>query len=245
MNHNWYAVITAKVLMAKDISSTQKLMIALISNLSNEKGYCYATNSYIAKCLDVSPITISQNISDLENKGYIGRVIYLKNNVEQRFLTVNENPIHPPLNSIIPPIENHNTPPIENHNHNNKLFNNKEKNKTILSEQNFVLFWDKYNKKTDKEKCKDKFYKLSLSEQEKILSVVDLYVKKTTEVQYRKNPLTWLNGKCWEDDYSDQTQINNTNNNKPQPKYYFNDAEYQAALTEWERKNGTSNMHDL
>jgi len=131
MNHNWYAVITANVLLSKNISSTQKLLIALIGNLSNEKGYCYATNAYLGECLDISPITISQNISDLEDKGYIGRVIYYNDQkkVEQRFLTLIEKPIAPPLKTNTPLFENHNPPPIENLKGNNKVFNNKHKNK--------------------------------------------------------------------------------------------------------------------
>lgn len=138
MEHNWYAVITAKILLAKDISSTQKLLIALISNLSNEKGYCYATNAYLGECLDVSPVTISQNISDLEDKGYIGRVIYFNNqkNIEQRFLTVNEKPIAPPLKTNTPLLENHNTPPIENLKGNNKVFKNKSIEERLSAFQN-------------------------------------------------------------------------------------------------------------
>jgi hypothetical protein len=155
MKHNWYAVITAKILMAKDLSSTQKLLVALISNLSNEKGYCYATNAYLGECLDVSPITISQNITDLENKGYVGRVMYLKNNIEQRFLTVNEKPIDPPLKINTPLMENNDTPPIENHNHNNKVINNKSIEERLTAfQQQLEPFISEYGEKMIKE-----FYK--------------------------------------------------------------------------------------
>ena len=34
---------------------------------------------------------------------------------------------------------------------------------------------------------------------ETILKVVDTYVNSTPDVQFRKNPLTWLNGQCWKD----------------------------------------------
>ena len=93
MNHNWYAVITAKVLMAKDISSTQKLLIALISNLSNERGYCFASNAYLGECLGLSAGTVSNSVSDLELKGYLGRIMCFKkgtSEIEGRFLTIIE-----------------------------------------------------------------------------------------------------------------------------------------------------------
>lgn len=87
---NWAAVIPARFLIAKDITSTQKLLIGLISSLSNLKGYCFASNEYLSKLLNVNKATVSHSISDLEAKGYIGRVIYRndKQEIEQRILTV-------------------------------------------------------------------------------------------------------------------------------------------------------------
>jgi hypothetical protein len=74
---------------------------------------------------------------------------------------------------------------------------------TIYKETNiqdmFVLFWDLYNKKVDKVKTEKAFLKLSESEIQLILQVVKKYVDSTPDVKFRKNPLTWLNGKCWND----------------------------------------------
>jgi len=75
----------------------------------------------------------------------------------------------------------------------------KKKKEEEIKESQFVLFWDSYSKKQDSKRCKDKFLKLSSSEIEKILKVVDSYVYSTPDEKFRKNPLTWLNGKCWED----------------------------------------------
>lgn len=87
---NWAAVIPARYVIAKDISSTQKLILGLISSLSNLKGYCFASNDYLAELLGVSKTRISQAISDLEKKGYLGRIIYRndKKEIEQRILTL-------------------------------------------------------------------------------------------------------------------------------------------------------------
>jgi hypothetical protein len=71
----------------------------------------------------------------------------------------------------------------------------------------FKVFWDKYNKKQDSKKCLDKWLKLSDSEINAALDKVDEYVHSTPDVQFRKNPLTWLNGKCWEDEIITPLQL--------------------------------------
>jgi len=63
----------------------------------------------------------------------------------------------------------------------------------------FDRFWNLYGKKVDTEKSKAKFLKLSDADIDLILGVVEKYVLSTPDKQYRKNPLTWLNGKCWND----------------------------------------------
>jgi hypothetical protein len=125
---NWAAVIPARYVIAKDISSTQKLLLGLISSLSNLKGYCFASNDYLAELLDVSKIRVSQSISDLEKKGYIGRIIYRndKKEIEQRVLTLILD-----KNLDIPIIKNDDTllsktliPISKNFKDNNKVNNN-------------------------------------------------------------------------------------------------------------------------
>lgn len=130
-----------------------------------------------------------------------------------------------------------------NDNDNDKDKGSKNKHNTILSEQKFERFWDLYDKKQDMQKCKDKFCKLSEQEQNRILEVVCLYVAKTPDKQFRKNPLTWLNGKCWLDDYSD-VQVK-TINPKPERKQFFLTTEYEQAVAEWEAKNKPSGLHDI
>lgn len=64
----------------------------------------------------------------------------------------------------------------------------------------FQTFWNAYAKKQDSKKCFDKWMKLTDAEMNAALDKVYLYVQSTPDVQYRKNPLTWLNGKCWNDE---------------------------------------------
>lgn len=88
----------------------------------------------------------------------------------------------------------------------------KEKNIPLSLESDFSKFWSLYNKKVDSKKCKDKFVKLSKQEIKKIIEVLPSYVYSTPDVQFRKNPLTWLNGKCWED-----IEVNNNLPTKDKP----------------------------
>ena len=81
-----------------------------------------------------------------------------------------------------------------------------EKELSLSLENDFILFWNKYDKKNDFKKCKDKFFKLKQTDIDVILKVVDKYVLSTPEVKFRKNPLTWINGECWKDLIENKTK---------------------------------------
>lgn len=64
----------------------------------------------------------------------------------------------------------------------------------------FDFFWDAFKKKKDKDKCLKKWKLLNQKEKDSIFKCVSSYVQSTPDPQFRKNPLTWLNGKCWNDE---------------------------------------------
>ncbi|MCP3680008.1 MAG: DUF4373 domain-containing protein [Gammaproteobacteria bacterium] len=70
----------------------------------------------------------------------------------------------------------------------------------------FAEFWDLYGKKVDSKKCEAKFNKLSKKDIEAIFAILPSYLQSTPDKQYRKNPLTWLNGKCWNDEIQTNQQ---------------------------------------
>ena len=67
-------------------------------------------------------------------------------------------------------------------------------------DNSFSEFWDLYDKKIDKAKCEKAWKKLTAKEIEAIKTALPNYIKSTPDTQYRKNPLTWINGKCWNDE---------------------------------------------
>lgn len=66
--------------------------------------------------------------------------------------------------------------------------------------KHFETFWNMYDKKVERKSCYNKFLKLDLQTIDKILKAVPLYVNSTPDIKYRKNPETWLNGECWNDE---------------------------------------------
>ena len=119
ISHNWFAVIPAEILLSKKLSSTKKLLIALISNLSNQKGFCFASNQYLSECLSISKTTISTLLTELENEKYLKRKIERnkKKEIISRALILN---FAPPI------LKNQKTPTLKNQKENNKVFNKGE-----------------------------------------------------------------------------------------------------------------------
>lgn len=69
-----------------------------------------------------------------------------------------------------------------------------------IAEQ-FGKFWDMYGKKTSpKDKCFQKWKKLSAADREAIFRTLPQYVANTPDKRYRKDPATYLNQRVWEFD---------------------------------------------
>lgn len=70
----------------------------------------------------------------------------------------------------------------------------------------FEEFWDIYDKKIDRHKCAQRWRALKPAERVAAMAAVMRYAASTPDRKYRKNPLTWLNGRNWEDEeMPDQT----------------------------------------
>ena len=67
---NGYALALNKWALDKSIKNEVGLLI-ILSSLSAEKGYCYASNQYLAKILNVTEISVSMKLRKLKEKGYI------------------------------------------------------------------------------------------------------------------------------------------------------------------------------
>lgn len=87
----------------------------------------------------------------------------------------------------------------------------------IDRENRFEQFWTLYSKKVEKKKCAAKFRRLKQPEIELIFAHVPRYVESTPDERFRKNPLTYLNGECWNDEIipTKVKSISNAKDNEP------------------------------
>ena len=64
-------VLDDSIVKSNSINSTDKLVYGVIKALTNNLGYCYASNDYISKKVNLSKRTITKSISNLRNANYI------------------------------------------------------------------------------------------------------------------------------------------------------------------------------
>ena len=64
-------VLDDSIVKSISINSTDKLVYGVIKALTNNLGYCYASNDYISKKVNLSKRTISKSISNLRRANYI------------------------------------------------------------------------------------------------------------------------------------------------------------------------------
>lgn len=157
MNRNYYAIIPANIRYDQDLPPNAKLLYGEITALSNEKGYCWASNSYFSDLYGVTKKTISNWIGSLVNKNYLySQTIYKENSkeIKERRLYLTppiEKNVHTYGKEVLPPMEEKFHTPIEKKViDNNTLFNNTFNNhdddntrarKNEISEQNVYQFY--------------------------------------------------------------------------------------------------------
>lgn len=93
----YYKIIPDFVMFDEELLSMPKaiLLYGEITALSNNKGYCWASNSYFAKKFKVSDRMIKNYINKLVEKGFIARKIIYKpgtKEVDKRILSIGSAP---------------------------------------------------------------------------------------------------------------------------------------------------------
>ena len=78
--------------------------------------------------------------------------------------------------------------------------NNSKLEKEEYINNSFAQFWESYDKKVGKDKSFKKWKSLTDEERADILEYVPRYIEATPEKAYRKDPVTFLNNRSWEDE---------------------------------------------
>lgn len=126
---SYYAVIPANVRYDKRLSGNEKLLFGEITALTNDRGYCFASNGYFAELYGVAKETVSKWVRSLQEAGHIITFEHITQCGSQRRIRLtplNEN-VNPPCEKDQHPLTKTLTPLNENVKHNNTV-NNKDNN---------------------------------------------------------------------------------------------------------------------
>ena len=77
----------------------------------------------------------------------------------------------------------------------------------------FEDWWQMYGKKRGKKKAKQKWDRLTKQQQTACLLATPAYVASIDDKQFQKDPLTYLNGECWNDEIIPTKQDNEQQRN--------------------------------
>ena len=141
-----YSICFNEWALDKNIKDELGLLL-IISSLTAEKGYCYASNDYLAKIFETSVVTISRKIKILEEKKYIkieyekkGCLVISRKIRLTKMLTVINKNVNRTINKNV---KENNISNINNTNNNNNnynyIYNNSSSSDEIINfiESNF------------------------------------------------------------------------------------------------------------
>ena len=83
--NNEYLKIPESVLNKSNICASSKTLYGYISLLCHQNGFCYATNSFLGKTLNVTPRTITRLIKELKDAKLI-TISYTEDRVRRLYL---------------------------------------------------------------------------------------------------------------------------------------------------------------
>jgi len=125
------AWISAEILYNEKLKALDKLLYAIIFNLSHKSGFCWASNTYLAKQLNISKSTVKRSLAILEEEGFLNKVIKINNitnEIEERLLypltnAVKNEPTPGFKNEPTPGFKNEPTPGFKNEPYNKQVYN--------------------------------------------------------------------------------------------------------------------------
>lgn len=222
---SYYAIIPAHVRYDETLTPNAKLLYGEVTALCNERGYCWASNSYFADLYGVSNVSISKWINQLVKQGYLTSEMQYKEGSKEilhRYLRIVNDPIKEKFNTpptkVNDPIKekfkDNNTINNTINNTYNKQTSNKLPEKDLKSD--FESIWKEYPNKKGKAKAFTSYKKAIKDgvDNKTIINGISAYKKeieiKRTEPEYIAHGSTWFSQKRWEDDYQTKGKVINS-----------------------------------
>lgn len=106
----------------------------------------------------------------------------------------------------------------------------------------FDDFWNLYDKKEDRDKCEKKWKVLKDNERSLIMEKLPPYIAATPDKKFRKNPITYLNNRSWENEIITHTYIKDTNY-KPNEKLSLDSFTDQQLWDELKKRGWEGNIN--
>lgn len=122
----YYAIIPAPIRYNKELPAGAKLMYGEITALSNQNGYCYASNGYFADLYACSKQAISKWIKTLESFGYVKISYQGGRGNQQRRVSIAIDSYQLQLRGVSTTVEGVSTGVDHNNTSNNNTSNNKK-----------------------------------------------------------------------------------------------------------------------
>lgn len=161
---SYWAVLPAQIRYDAGLPPNAKLLYAEISSLTDQRGYCWATNAYFEQLFELSERTIIRLLNRLEESGYI-RIEDNAGGKIRRRLYAGINPLSaPPDKNVSTPLTKMSVPPDKNVTPHINKKDNKKKTSTSSAPawepELFERFWRAYPCKKDKASARREWDKL-------------------------------------------------------------------------------------
>ena len=222
----YWAVLPAGVRYDETLPASAKLLYAEISSLTNQEGYCYASNAYFMALYGISDATVLRLLRVLEQRGYIRREDAVGGKTQRRiYAGINPAaaaPADPPSKMKGPPVKNDGGPPskmtggtIKSNNISNNPPEAPRRGRRVKSipdwkPERFEKFWEYYPRQADgskpaKARAVKAWDKLRPDDTTIDQMATALRRQKASEQWQRFIGIpyasSWLNARRWEDDY--------------------------------------------
>ncbi|PTM30216.1 helix-turn-helix domain-containing protein [Lactiplantibacillus plantarum] len=220
---NYYAIIPASVRYDNNLPGKASLLYGEITALCNQKGYCWASDSYFAKLYGVSKQTIQNWLKALEINNHIVREVIYEEGTQKILHRYIKILVYPTQNNLHTPTQNNlgvNNTSINTtvNNTSNKKHSAANATPLVQLEKDFEEIWQVYPNKKGKGQAFNHYKawrKKSVDHtNEYLFNKLDRYkqyIKLNSNWYHPLNGATWFNGRF--DDELDLTP-------KPQNRGY-------------------------